>query len=975
MSVFICPHCHKRFTVTQSTAAGHVLCPHCRQTVALPKPTPSRWYYARAKKKHGPYTWPQLLILAQRGDLRSDDMLLQEGTKQWVPAGTLPTLFADAGTSPPAGAVGKSSPPATKKRPRLAFGLAIAGMTGAAACAVLSLIIAGYFVFAGGKQPEAQKAKDNQFTDAKKQEAPKDVVDSATKDAALLKKESKIDEKENSPQKKVPPAPPHPEWAAQFVERLNDYRKRTGLGSVTLDAELSRGCLAHANYLARHIDPFKVEAAQLAEEDPKKPGFSALGQQAGQNAMVAFAAPVVALEKWMGRLFSRVAVLTPQMQSVGIGYASNERGDWICVVDPVRGRGEPVVVFPAPNQLDVPRSFTAGAEVPDSKAAAGFPITVTLPSARKVSDVRIELRDEKNKLVEAWIWTPEKPVPSGRQHNTITLIPKGLLHSGAIYQVKASAQVDAKPWSLAWSFTTVDDRDTKGIWAKKALAKVNAYRTKAGLKPVELDDKLSRGCLAHARYLVMNEGHPALQGLNAHDEDEKLPGFSEEGRAAGKASDLGIGDIEPIDSVDAWMATLYHRVPILEPNLKTIGFGCARGRRQGWVTVMNVLSGQVKTDRPHAVFYPASDQTGVPLNFPNSGEEPNPIPEDKTGRAGYPITVFFPHAEPLKDATGKLIDSRGVEVPCWFSSPQRRANPNAQQGNTVCLIPKAPLMPVASYHVQIHGQIAGKAWEKKWKFTTGEAGMSVSAAAQLVVSRVNSYRAQAGLGAVALDEKLSYGCRLHAEYLAKNAETLLKTKASVNDENANLPGFTAEGLRAARQSDVFTNAPTPVMQIDDLMATFSRRVYLLHPNLQRIGFGCFHDVGRGWRCVLDLNGGRGDSRVVVYPVANQDDVPTIGFDILQDAKGNPGFPISVAFPRQVNLRNARALLLDSDGKSVEILISSPEKPLNDKLQLGIIGVHPLEPLHAGQVYTVTVSIVIDGAEWRQTWQFTTAKKK
>ena len=45
------------------------------------------------------------------------------------------------------------------------------------------------------------------------------------------------------------------------------------------------------------------------------------------------------------------------------------------------------------------------------------------------------------------------------------------------------------------------------------------------------------------------------------------------------------------------MATLYHRVPILEPNLKAIGFGCVRGRRQGWATVMNVTRGRDKGDK------------------------------------------------------------------------------------------------------------------------------------------------------------------------------------------------------------------------------------------------------------------------------------------------------------------------------------------------------------------------------------------
>ena len=74
--------------------------------------------------------------------------------------------------------------------------------------------------------------------------------------------------------------------------------------------------------------------------------------------------------------------------------------------------------------------------------------------------------------------------------------------------------------------TTEDDSDSKGAWAKKALAKVNAYRARANLPAVALDDALSRGCAAHGRYLVINADHPAVQGLSAHDENLSLPGAS-----------------------------------------------------------------------------------------------------------------------------------------------------------------------------------------------------------------------------------------------------------------------------------------------------------------------------------------------------------------------------------------------------------------------------------------------------------------
>lgn len=978
MPGYACPHCRKSFTAPPSASAAQVLCPHCRQEVAVPATPASRWFLARNKKKYGPYNWQQLLTLAKRGDVAPDDMLLQEGMKQWQRAGAVPKLFA---TAKPAGAkTSVGSEPKTPKRtarPSTAWHVAI--LVGAGAFVLLGVgvgLIVAYLLIER-KPAEVKHVNHDPVIEAKK----KTDADLLAKTDDGPKKDDarpKLDDKKKPPEKKDPLPPPSNTHAGaeQFVELLNHQRKSAGLGHVPLDEELSRGCVAHAKYLALNVEPDKADGTNLHAEDPKQAGYSADGERAAQNAMVAYAEPALALERWMGRLVSRVALLSPEVRSIGIGFAQNAKGNWIAVLDPVRGRGEPVVIYPSPRQTDVPLSFGVGPELPE-KTVAGYPITITFPPNQQVTGGNIELRDDKGNAIDGWLSTPEKPARPKGQRNTVALIPKGLLRAGAVYQVNASAQLDGKPWRLAWSFSTEDDADSKGLWARKALAKVNACRADAGLKPVALDDAFSRACLKHARYLVINEGHPSLEGLKAHEEDLKLPGSSEEGDNAGRKSDIAMGDFDPLDAVDSWMATLYHRVPILEPNLERIGFGCARGRRQGWVTVLNVGSGRSKGPRPFPVFYPADNQIGVPLNFPNSGEIPDPIPEDKTGKAGYPITASFPPNMALANAIGKLTDSQGQETPVWFSSPEMVANPKydpKRQSATVCLIPKEPLKPRATFHVHLQGRLNGKVWEKNWKFTTGDGGQSVVAAKASVFARINHYRALAGLSAITPDETLGRGCQLHAEYLVQNTLALANGKFNPNDEDPLLPGYTAEGMRASRQSDVFTNAPTPLIQIDDVMSTFSRRVYLLDPTLQRVGYGCAHDIGRGWRCVLDLNGGRGDARVIIYPAAKQTEAPLLGFDRIEQAKGNLGFPICVIFPKQVLPRNAQAVLTDAAGKNVDIAISAPEKPLIENQPRNAIGVYPLAPLEAGQTYAVTLAAIINGTEWRQEWQFTTAKK-
>ena len=981
MPEYNCPCCQNPFTAPSGASAAHARCPHCDRTVELPKSPAARWYYARAKKKYGPYTWNQLVSLASDGQVHPDDLLLQEGTKQWVRARTMTALFgkplphaetADhtaSATVEPVGKVRRKPNGAAKPAaPTLRWRIVGTGGVGLGLLVGLSIILAWYF----SRDPAPVPPPVNQHKPVDEDKKP----DKELKPKKIDSPKNDVDTKEKKTRLEDKKPPTHELRARQLLAELNRVRKIAGLGSVTLDEELSRGCLAHSQYLAKHIDPAKANGANLRDEEPDKPGYSSEGKNAAQAALFALGDPDAILSHWMGKLVPRTLLLNPDIHSVGIGLADTPQGPWFCALDAVRGRGEPIVVFPAPRQENVPQSFSGGLEVADDKAAAGFPITVTFPAGKVVANAQIELCDAKGNRLDGWRWTPEKPLRPEDGRNTIALISKGLLLGNSLYQAKSSALVDGKPWNLAWTFTTDDDLDGKGLWAKKALARINAYRGHAGLKPVLLDDTLRENCLKHARYLVMNEGHPSLQGLKAHGEDLTLPGASKEGHESGKISNIAIGDIDPLDGLDAWMATLYHRVPILDPRLERIGFACARGRRQAWVTVLNVTTGRSAEPRSQVVYYPAADQVGVPLHFPLGGEEPNPIVDDKDGRAGYPITATFPESEPLKGATGKLTDEQGKEVPCWFSSPEKLANKDFAdaQRSTVCFIAKDPLAVRTKYHIQLQGTLAGKPWEKKWKFTTGEAGLSVEAAARLVLERLNVHRAQAGLAAVTLDDKLAKGCQRHAEYLVKNADVLMKKNASVNDEDPLLPGYSDEGRRSARQAFVFSNAPTPLMQIDDLMATFLNRVPVLNPRLERLGFGCSLDVGRGWRCVLDVNGGIGDARVLLYPAPEQTDVPCLGFDTLDGVKASAGFPITMSFPRQTSLRAAQAVLRDVKGDNVNVWVSSPEKPLHKNLTRPTIAVHPLTSLQPGRTYEVTVEAFVDGVLTRRTWLFTTAEK-
>jgi hypothetical protein len=250
----------------------------------------------------------------------------------------------------------------------------------------------------------------------------------------------------------------------------------------------------------------------------------------------------------------------------------------------------------------------------------------------------------------------------------------------------------------------------------KALERINFYRKAAGLKPVTADPALSKGCLAHAQYLVKNADQPSAQGLGMHKEDPSLPGYTKEGAKAA-ASSVIYPTNDQVAAVDGWMATLFHRVPLLDPKLTKVGLGFAKGEKSGGFFLVDTNSGRTGKDGPKPVLYPAKDQEDVPLKF--QYELPNPIPTKEA--AGYPVTATVPDNATVKDATASLKDDAGQEVEVWLSTPEKPAADQKQfQRNTVCLIAKAPLKPGVTYTVAIKAKVNQKAWSETWSFTTGK---------------------------------------------------------------------------------------------------------------------------------------------------------------------------------------------------------------------------------------------------------------
>jgi hypothetical protein len=248
----------------------------------------------------------------------------------------------------------------------------------------------------------------------------------------------------------------------------------------------------------------------------------------------------------------------------------------------------------------------------------------------------------------------------------------------------------------------------------KALALLNEARKNCGLEPVRLSVELSAGCARHAKYLVLNKDHPLTEGLKAHEEHKQLKGYSPEGAKAGKAANISF--ISPSQGMADCLAGFYHRIPLLQPTLTAVGIGYDKAKHE-WVTVVDCGTETVGERTRDIVYFPEDGQENVPLR---SGLEfPSPVPESHAGPTGFPITVYFAAEQKVKKITVTLTNAANKAVAAFVSTPEAPAS-GWIQWNTVCIIPKQPLVSRTTYTVMIQGEVDGKAFSRRWQFTTGK---------------------------------------------------------------------------------------------------------------------------------------------------------------------------------------------------------------------------------------------------------------
>ena len=231
---------------------------------------------------------------------------------------------------------------------------------------------------------------------------------------------------------------------------------------------------------------------------------------------------------------------------------------------------------------------------------------------------------------------------------------------------------------------------------------------------LSVDRTLSKGALAHAKYLDTNPDQSRLWP-NCHEEYTDLEGYSAEGCWAGLHALIWPGAFKnnPEGAVAKWMGTFYHRLPILQPGLFRVGWGAGKQN-----AVLDVGTLVLPDDRPYAMLWPYHGMTNVPCQF--APEMPSPVPGEDQSAWGYPITlhVYLGGSEPRYEMRlfVELFGTTGDEVACFYSTPAHPTNPVLAPANAFCLIPKKVLEPRTTYRVVARDLRNGD--EMKWHFTT-----------------------------------------------------------------------------------------------------------------------------------------------------------------------------------------------------------------------------------------------------------------
>lgn len=257
------------------------------------------------------------------------------------------------------------------------------------------------------------------------------------------------------------------------------------------------------------------------------------------------------------------------------------------------------------------------------------------------------------------------------------------------------------------------------------------------------------------------------------------------------------------------------------------------------------------------------------------------------------------------------------------------------------------------------------------------------------LSRLNAYRAMAGLPPVTENPEWSDGCARHARYMVKN-------NVITHAEDPSNPWYTPEGDACGRNANVMVSSDATASDayaIDLWMQGPFHAIGILDPRLVQVGYGAYREADGGWQmgAALDVLRGRASGASgVAFPVRWPGDGATTPLRAFQvgeypDPLAHCGYRAPAGLPILMLLGTGSITprvtdhRLWKDSSPVDHCVfdeTTYTNPDPTQQQLGrqildsrdAIVLIPKDPLSPGSRYTV--SITVDGQTY--TWSFRVA---
>jgi uncharacterized protein YkwD len=256
--------------------------------------------------------------------------------------------------------------------------------------------------------------------------------------------------------------------------------------------------------------------------------------------------------------------------------------------------------------------------------------------------------------------------------------------------------------------------------ALSALEEVNRTRRDAGLGCVAFAPEIASAAERHCQYFVSNAGRCTAKphrevadckSFTAETFSDRLRMASYKGEPRFEVmAYVGQGRL----AVRQWIDSVWHRIPILSPDVDQLGYGTA-GRCD---TMDFGAEGNLVTKN---ILYPYDGQVNVPRSF-GGRESPEPPVPPSGWPSGYPVSL---NAAGLKNITEHSIVVDGTKAPLphtWLAPGDMRAG--GLLVDEFFLYTHKPLAAKTRYRVRIVGTQPDLATQVdapavfEWTFTT-----------------------------------------------------------------------------------------------------------------------------------------------------------------------------------------------------------------------------------------------------------------